>query len=289
MFSRKRIETEDRKMADASDDLGIPMKPARPMGPGAGPGANSGAGPANPGPNGPAKPPTMPPRSPDLARAGETMAIRPAEPIRRPGDPTAQPRRNDGEVRKLTVGREITLSGEITSCDKLIIEGSVEANLNNCRDVEIAESGLFKGSAAIEEAESLLRTASRSNAPGRFQLEAAVQSVHAARRRTGRTDWEAIAALYEALHVLTGSPVVAVNRAVAVAQTQGSAAGLALLEQDAPSGGLAGFEPYWVAKAELSARTGHRVEARRAYEVAIGLQTDPAARVFLVERLQRLG
>ena len=95
----------------------------------------------------------MPPRSPDLARAGETMAIRPAEPIRRPGDPATQSRRNDGEVRKLTVGREITLSGEITSCDKLIIEGSVEANLNNCRDVEIAESGLFKGTASIEEAE----------------------------------------------------------------------------------------------------------------------------------------
>jgi cytoskeletal protein CcmA (bactofilin family) len=140
MFGRKRIETEDRKMADASDDLGIPMKPARPAGPGAGP-----------GPNGPVKAPTIPPRAPDLARAGDT--IRPAEPIRRFGDPVAQPRRNDGEVRKLTVGREITLSGEITSCDKLIIEGSVEANLNNCRDVEIAETGLFKGSASIEDAE----------------------------------------------------------------------------------------------------------------------------------------
>ena len=123
-------------MADASDDLGIPMKPARPAGP---------------GPNGPNKAPTMPPRAPDLARAGE--AIRPPEPLRRPGDSAMQSRRNDTEVRKLTVGREITLSGEITSCDKLIIEGSVEANLNNCRDVEIAESGLFKGSASIEEAE----------------------------------------------------------------------------------------------------------------------------------------
>jgi len=131
-------------MADSSDDLGIPMKPARPMG------AGPGAGPA---PNGPAKPAPMPPRSPDPARPGETVAIRPAEPIRRPGDPPTQLRRNDGEVRKLTVGREITLSGEITSCDKLMIEGSVEANLNNCRDVEIAESGLFKGSASIEEAE----------------------------------------------------------------------------------------------------------------------------------------
>src|SRR6267143_2040257 len=66
-------------------------------------------------------------------------------------------RRTEAEVRKLTVGREITLSGEITSCDKLIIEGSVEANLNNCRDVEIAETGLFKGTASIEEAEILGR------------------------------------------------------------------------------------------------------------------------------------
>jgi len=139
MFLRKRTETEDRKMPEASDDLGIPMKPARPMGPGAAPG--------------PAKPAAMPPRAPDLARVGETVPIRAAEPIRRPGDPSTQQRRNDGDIRKLTVGREITLSGEITSCDKLIIEGSVEANLNNCRDVEIAESGLFKGTASIEEAE----------------------------------------------------------------------------------------------------------------------------------------
>ena len=120
-------------MADASDDLGIPMKPARPW-------ARGRAGAQWPG------------KAPDdaaaRARSGARRrddAIRPAEPIRRPGEPATQPRRSDGEVRKLTVGREITLSGEITSCDKLIIEGSVEANLNNCRDVEIAETGLFKG------------------------------------------------------------------------------------------------------------------------------------------------
>jgi cytoskeletal protein CcmA (bactofilin family) len=137
MFSRKRTETEDRKMADAPDDLGIPMKPARPVAP--------------PVPSAPVKPAAIPPRAPDLARAGDT--IRSPEPLRRPGDMGTQQRRSDTEVRKLTVGREITLSGEITSCDKLIIEGSVEANLNNCRDVEIAETGLFKGSASIEEAE----------------------------------------------------------------------------------------------------------------------------------------
>ena len=123
-------------MSDASDDLGIPTKPVAP------PAA---------GPNGPSKPAPPPPRASDLARAGDPIRV--PEAFRRPGAITTPPRRNDGEVRKLTVGREITLSGEITSCDKLIIEGSVEANLNNCRDVEIAESGLFKGSASIEEAE----------------------------------------------------------------------------------------------------------------------------------------
>jgi cytoskeletal protein CcmA (bactofilin family) len=141
MFARKRTVTEDRKMADASDDLGIPMKPARPAMPGVAP------PPA-------AKPAPMPPRAPDLARPADP--VRPAEPLRRMPDPPPAPasaRRVEDEVRKLIVGREITLSGEITSCDKLIVEGSVEANLTNCRDVDIAESGLFKGSAAIEEAE----------------------------------------------------------------------------------------------------------------------------------------
>ena len=136
MFSRKKTEAEDRKMADASDDLGIPMKPARPPGPGA---------------SAPLRPPTIPPRAPDLVRA--TDVPRAPELPRRPGDSGSQLRPSEAEVRKLIVGREITLSGEITSCDKLIVEGSVEANLTNCRDVDIAESGLFKGSASIEDAE----------------------------------------------------------------------------------------------------------------------------------------
>ena len=67
--------------------------------------------------------------------------------------PPATPRRNDSDLRKLIVGREITLSGEINSCDRLIIEGSVEANLQNCNEVDLAESGLFKGSATIDEIE----------------------------------------------------------------------------------------------------------------------------------------
>jgi RNA polymerase sigma-70 factor (ECF subfamily) len=134
---------------------------------------------------------------------------------------------------------------------------------------------------AIEEAEGLLGAASASHAPGRFQLEAAVQSVHAARSVSGTTDWDAIVQLYDALFAMTGSPVVAVNRAAAVAHARGPEAGLTLLEE---VGGLDGFEPYWVAKADLCAKLGDVGAARRAYDLAIGLQTDPAARAFLVER-----
>ena len=136
MFGRKKTETEDRKMADTSDDLGIPMKPARPPGPGA---------------SAPVRTPTIPPRAPDLVRAADVT--RAPEVPRRPGEPVSQPRQSEADMRKLIVGREISLSGEITSCDKVIVEGSVEANLTNCRDIDIAESGLFKGSASIEDAE----------------------------------------------------------------------------------------------------------------------------------------
>ena len=143
--------------------------------------------------------------------------------------------------------------------------------------------------AAIDEAEQLLRSASAARTPGRFQIEAAVQSVHAARRLTGATDWAAIVELYDALIALTGSPVVAVNRAAATAHTRGAEAGLALLEEVGAAGELDGFEPYWVAKANLCERLGHKEEARRAYDLAIGLQTDPAARAFLIERRAALG
>ena len=141
---------------------------------------------------------------------------------------------------------------------------------------------------AIEEAEGLLKAAGGFGAPGRFQLEAAVQSVHAARRSTGATDWEAIALLYDGLFALTASPVVAVNRAAAVAHARGAAAGLKLLDEVGAQGGLDGFEPYWVARAVLCAKKGEVEEARRAYAKAIGLQTDPAARAFLIERLAAL-
>jgi cytoskeletal protein CcmA (bactofilin family) len=143
MFSRRRPETEDRKMADAPDDLGIPMKPAR----------SSGQA-ATVAPLGRA-PTAVPPRVPDQPRPAPE-AVRPAEPAARPAIPLAAApptRHSEADVRKLIVGREISLSGEITACDKLLVEGSVEANLQNCHDVDIAESGLFKGTATIDDLE----------------------------------------------------------------------------------------------------------------------------------------
>src|SRR6266705_208459 len=82
----------------------------------------------------------------------------------------------------------------------------------------------------IDEAEALLLRASGLNAIGRYQLEAAAQSAHAARRLTGRTDWAAIVEIYEALSALTASPVVAINRAVARAELRGPAEGLVALD-----------------------------------------------------------
>jgi len=133
----------------------------------------------------------------------------------------------------------------------------------------------------IGEAEALLQRASALEGIGRFQLEAAVQSAHVVRRRTGHADWAAIERLYEALEALTGSPVVGINRAVAVAHAQGPHAGLALLDALAADARLTDYQPYWAARAGLLARVGAVQEADTAYERAIGLERDAAVRQFL--------
>lgn len=140
----------------------------------------------------------------------------------------------------------------------------------------------------IEEAEALLRRASGMGAIGRFQLEAAVQSAHVVRRRTGATDWSAIERLYDALATITGSPVVAINRAIAVAETRGPAAGLAVLDALADDARLAEYQPYWAARAGLLGRAGDLGAADAAYERAIGLESDPAIRRFLQLRRSQL-
>jgi RNA polymerase sigma-70 factor (ECF subfamily) len=142
--------------------------------------------------------------------------------------------------------------------------------------------------ALIDEAEGLLRRASTLGVIGRYQLEAAVQSAHVVRRQTGCADWTAIVRLYDALAALTGSPVVAINRAVAIAETAGAAAGLAALDALAGGKRLADYQPYWAARAELLARTDDIAAAETAYQRAIGLETDPAVRRFLQSRREAL-
>jgi RNA polymerase sigma-70 factor, ECF subfamily len=140
----------------------------------------------------------------------------------------------------------------------------------------------------IAEAEALLTSASRMGTVGRYQLEAAVQSAHAARRISGASDWAAIARLYDALLAVTDSPVVAVNRAIAIAQTDGAAAGLAALDALADDARLAEYQPYWAARADLIGQTGDVDAAEAAYARAIGLEADPAVRCFLQQRSAQL-
>jgi len=135
--------------------------------------------------------------------------------------------------------------------------------------------------ALIDEAEELLKRASRLAAAGRYQLEAAVQSAHAVRRHGGAVPWPAIVQLYEALQAITNSPVAALNRAVALSHVDGAAAALAALPQDAR---LADYQPFWAARADLLARSGNREAALAAYERAIGLESDAAVRRFLQQR-----
>ena len=143
--------------------------------------------------------------------------------------------------------------------------------------------------ALIEEAEALLFRASRSGEIGRYQIEAAVQSAHVARRLTGRTDWAAIERLYDALAAIIDSPVVAINRAIAIAQARGAAAGLCALDALAQDARLADYQPYWAARAGLLARNGDAAAADQAYARAIGLESDPAVRDFLQKRRAELG
>jgi RNA polymerase sigma-70 factor (ECF subfamily) len=139
--------------------------------------------------------------------------------------------------------------------------------------------------AMIDEAEGLLRRAAGLGAIGRFQLEAALQSAHVERRRTGKDNTAAVVMLYDGLLAVTGSPVVAVNRALAAAEAGGAAVGAALAAIDGlDDPRLRDYQPYWAARAELLARTGAAGEAVRAYERAIGLATDDAVRRFLRRR-----
>ena len=142
--------------------------------------------------------------------------------------------------------------------------------------------------AMIADAERLLITASSLGAIGRYQLEAAIQSAHVHRRRTGCNNWTEVVQLYEALLAISSSPVVAINRALALVESQSPQAALAALKDVEGDPRLAEYQPYWAARAELLAKAGDNKEARHAYEIAIGLERDESVRRFLQQRQEAL-
>jgi RNA polymerase sigma-70 factor (ECF subfamily) len=150
------------------------------------------------------------------------------------------------------------------------------------------QNPLLWDSDMIDDAERLLRRAGEMSTVGRYQLEAAIQSAHAARRLTGVTNWEAIVALYEGLYKITASQVVAINHAVALAEVKGPEAGLEALLDLSANPELMEFQPYWAARAELLSRAELLGDAAEAYGMAVGLESDPAVRNFLLARLSRV-
>jgi RNA polymerase sigma-70 factor (ECF subfamily) len=136
----------------------------------------------------------------------------------------------------------------------------------------------------VEEAESLLLCASKMEVIGRYQLEAALQSAHVHRRLTGRNNWAEVVQLYDALASITDSPVVLINRALAIAELDGPQAAVAALQEIAADERIVQYQPYWAARAELLSKAGANDAARAAYDLAIGLEHEPAVRTFLQKR-----
>jgi RNA polymerase sigma-70 factor (ECF subfamily) len=139
----------------------------------------------------------------------------------------------------------------------------------------------------IEEAERHLSEAFTQGRSGRFQLEAAIQSVHSQRARTGRVDWAAIALFYEGLIRMSPTLGTRAGYAAAVAEVNGPEAGLAVLES-IDSDAVSHYQPYWAVRAHLLQCLGKTREASDAYDRAIGLAEDPAVRRFLLENRGKL-
>ena len=139
--------------------------------------------------------------------------------------------------------------------------------------------------AKIDEGIAVLDEAILLRAPGAYQVQAAISALHAEAATSDATDWTQIAALYGTLAVMMPSPVVEVNRAVAVAMAQSPTVGLMLLHR---IDGLENFYPYHATRADLLRRTNQREAAADAYERALGLCGNRAERAYLQRRLDEM-
>jgi RNA polymerase sigma-70 factor (ECF subfamily) len=142
---------------------------------------------------------------------------------------------------------------------------------------------------AISEGLALVREALQRRPPGRFALMAAISAVHAEAKTWEETDWAEVVALYDLLVQIWPSPVVALNRAVAVGFADGPEAGLTALDRLAGEPQLAGYGYLAASRADFLRRLGRTAEARASYEEALMLTENAVERAFLAERLGELG
>jgi RNA polymerase sigma-70 factor (ECF subfamily) len=142
--------------------------------------------------------------------------------------------------------------------------------------------------ASIAEGQRVLESAARVGAVGPYQLQAAIAACHATAPRAADTDWRTIARLYAQLTRLTPSPVVELNRAVAVGMADGPAAGLAVVDALAASGALAGYHLLPATRADLLRRLGRNDEAADAYRSALALAGTGAEQRYLARRLSEV-
>ncbi|MAT72159.1 MAG: RNA polymerase subunit sigma-24 [Planctomycetaceae bacterium] len=140
----------------------------------------------------------------------------------------------------------------------------------------------------IDEGRALVQQAFASGRVGAYALQAAISAVHAEAQQFAQTDWARIVSYYDLLLVATPSPVVELNRAVAVAMRDGPAAGLALVEEILERGELLGYHLAHAARADFCRRLGRVEAARAAYERALELAKQEPERRFLAKRLQEL-
>ncbi|CAN1208953.1 DUF6596 domain-containing protein [Tumidithrix helvetica PCC 7403] len=135
----------------------------------------------------------------------------------------------------------------------------------------------------IAEAEAELSQAATFKQMGRFQLEAAIQSIHSQRAVTEQVNWEALALIYEGLIQLSPTLGALVSHAAAIAEAKGLEQGFARLNA-LPTEAVKNYQPYWALKAHLLKQLGYKSEARQAYARAIGLTEDSAIREFLLHQ-----
>jgi RNA polymerase sigma-70 factor (ECF subfamily) len=143
--------------------------------------------------------------------------------------------------------------------------------------------------ALIDEGVSLVEQALASRSVGPYTVQAAIATVHAGAPSAAATDWSRIVELYDLLQRASPSPVVELNRAVAVAMRDGPSAGLTLVDGILSRGDLGDYYLAHSARADLCRRLGRRAEARASYERALALARPEAARRFLMRRLNELG